>query len=128
MSAHPLPQTYHYIRFTLSPPCSSPLIVRRAIQEALSQAFGATASNTYVDILYVADNGEVAVVRTSPRCVTLPVSIFYLQNKSLSVMDVRSEASRVMAALAVSTAEPRLSALTESPFLPSLSAQNAIVF
>ncbi|KAA1474112.1 hypothetical protein DENSPDRAFT_823808 [Dentipellis sp. KUC8613] len=105
MSVHPFPQTYHYIRFTLSPPCSSPLLIRRAIQEALSQAFGITSSSTYVDILYVADNGNDAVVRTSP-----------------------SDASRVMAALAVSTAEPHLSVLAESPFLPSLSTQNAIVF
>ena len=60
----PLPQTHHYIRFSINPPSSDALHVRRALQEALVQSFGAARSHTYLDILWVADLGTECVVRT----------------------------------------------------------------
>lgn len=61
----PLPQTQHYIRFSIAPPSSDALHVRRALQEALVQSFGAVRSHTYLDVLWVADSGTECVVRTS---------------------------------------------------------------
>lgn len=61
----PLPQTHHYIRFSITPPSSDALHVRRALQEALVQSFGAARSHTYLDVLWVSDSGTECVVRTS---------------------------------------------------------------
>ncbi|KAI0050681.1 hypothetical protein FA95DRAFT_1486839 [Auriscalpium vulgare] len=102
--AAPLPPTAHYIRFSLAPACADALLVRRAIQDALTQSFGLTASSTYLDILWVADSGEEAVVRTGV-----------------------SDAARVMAATAVYAGRMRLSVVKESSFLPSLSADGPVV-
>lgn len=60
----PLPQTQHYIRFSITPPTSDALHVRRALQEALVQSFGAARSHAYLDVLWVADSGTQCVVRT----------------------------------------------------------------
>lgn len=71
-SAAPLPQTHHYIRFSISPPMvhspSSPpdaLQIRRALQDALAQSFGITLSHVYLDVLWVATSGAECVVRAS---------------------------------------------------------------
>ena len=61
----PLPQTHHYIRFSITPPSSDALHVRHALQEALVQSFGAARSHTYVDVLSLTDSGAECVVRTS---------------------------------------------------------------
>jgi hypothetical protein len=64
----PLPQTHHYIRFSISPPSTDPLLIRRALQDALAQSFGTALSHTYLDVLWVADSGIECVVRAlSPR-------------------------------------------------------------
>ncbi|KAI0258733.1 hypothetical protein BC834DRAFT_910040 [Gloeopeniophorella convolvens] len=97
--------THHYIRFALSPPCADALLVRRALQEALAQSFGAALSHTYLDVLWVADTGEACVVRTSP-----------------------DDAASVMAAAAVASGRPRLAVLRESPFLPSIAAETRTLF
>lgn len=68
----PLPQTHHYIRFSISPRLDSAgadggaLQVRRTIQNALTQSFGAALSHVYLDVLWVAPSGAECVVRTSP--------------------------------------------------------------
>jgi hypothetical protein len=53
----PLPQTHHYIRFSISPPLDSAdggaLQVRRTLQNALTQSFGAALSHVYLDVLWV---------------------------------------------------------------------------
>jgi len=67
----PLPQTYHYIRFAiapaLSPDGSDGLQIRRALQDALAQSFGAALSHTYLDVLWVATSGDECVVRASSQ-------------------------------------------------------------
>ncbi|KAF8486797.1 hypothetical protein DFH94DRAFT_621370 [Russula ochroleuca] len=105
----PLPQTHHYIRFSISPPLDSAdggaLQVRRTLQNALTQSFGAALSHVYLDVLWVATSGAECVVRTSP-----------------------SDAASVMAAIAVANGSPRLSTLKESPFLPSVSGESGKIF
>jgi hypothetical protein len=74
----PLPQTYHYIRFAIAPPLtpdgggsssssSDGLQIRRALQDALAQSFGAARSHTYLDVLWVASSGDECVVRASSQ-------------------------------------------------------------
>jgi hypothetical protein len=68
----PLPQTHHYIRFSISPPFDSAdadaLQIRRILQNALTQSFGAALSHVYLDVLWVATSGAECVIRTSsPR-------------------------------------------------------------
>ncbi len=66
----PLPQTHHYIRFAISPALGSAdaLQIRRTLQDALTQSFGATLSHAYIDVLWVATSGDECVVRaSSPR-------------------------------------------------------------
>lgn len=65
----PLPPTHHYIRFSISPPLHSAdadaLQIRRILQNALAQSFGAALSHIYLDVLWVAPSGAECVVRTS---------------------------------------------------------------
>lgn len=65
----PLPQTHHYVRFSISPPLDSPdggaLQIRHALQNALTQSFGAALSHVYLDVLWVATLGDECVIRTS---------------------------------------------------------------
>ncbi|KAI0000768.1 hypothetical protein BJV74DRAFT_949605 [Russula compacta] len=113
-SVAPLPQTHHYIRFSISPPLehssssSSPdaLQIRRALQDALAQSFGITLSHAYLDVLWVATSGAECVVRASSP----------------------TDAASVMAAVAVANGSPRLSALKESPFLPSVLGETRKTF
>jgi hypothetical protein len=69
----PLPQTYHYIRFAIAPALSPDdsssdgLQIRRALQDALAQSFGAALSHTYLDVLWVATSGDECVVRASSQ-------------------------------------------------------------
>src|SRR6266446_6777493 len=62
------PQTHHYIRFSISPPLDSTdadaLQIRRVLQTALSQSFGASLSHLYLDVLWLAPSGAECVVRT----------------------------------------------------------------
>ena len=66
----PLPQAHHYIRFAISPPLGSAdaLEIRRLLQEALAQSFGAALSHVYLDVLWVTASGDECVIRAnSPR-------------------------------------------------------------
>ncbi|OSX58012.1 hypothetical protein POSPLADRAFT_1124173, partial [Postia placenta MAD-698-R-SB12] len=92
-----LPSSYHYVRFTATPSCTDAVTVRKSIQDALGQTFGMLYANTYVDILWIADDGSETVVRVAA-----------------------SEAAKLMASVAVYQGSPRLSVVKESPFLPSL--------
>jgi hypothetical protein len=72
----PLPQPYHYIRFAIAAPQSpdggtgtniDALQIRRALQAALAQSFGAALSHAYLDVLWVAPSGAECVVRASSQ-------------------------------------------------------------
>ena len=49
----------------LNPPCSDALLIRRALQDALSQTFGLVSAGTYMDILWVEDEGKEAIIRVA---------------------------------------------------------------
>jgi hypothetical protein len=61
----PLPQTYHYIRFSISPPSADPLLLRDALRAALAQSFGIVLSHAYLDVLWVADSGTECIIRAN---------------------------------------------------------------
>ncbi|EGO20125.1 hypothetical protein SERLADRAFT_352146 [Serpula lacrymans var. lacrymans S7.9] len=92
-----LSSTVHYIRFSVQPSTVDVLTMRKALQISMMQAFGDTSSNTYLDVLWVSEDGSETVIRTSQR-----------------------EATKLMAAIVLSTATPKFSLIKESPFLPSL--------
>jgi hypothetical protein len=60
---HSLSSEYHYIRLAVYPSNGDALVLRKTLQDSLTQTFGITASATYIDILWVADGGEQFVVR-----------------------------------------------------------------
>jgi hypothetical protein len=60
---HILQSPNHYIRFSISPPCEDALTLRKSIQDGLTQTFGITSSNTYMDILWIAEDGSETVIR-----------------------------------------------------------------
>jgi hypothetical protein len=64
MAQHSLSPQYYYTLFSVSPPCDA-LAIRKALQDSLAQSFGVTSSNTYMDILWLAENGAKAVIRAS---------------------------------------------------------------
>ncbi|TFK29165.1 hypothetical protein FA15DRAFT_610895 [Coprinopsis marcescibilis] len=89
----------HYIRFSVSPPTSDALSLRKAIADSLTEAFGATSTSTRVDILWIAEDGKEMVIRTHPE-----------------------DAPKILASVVTSSERPRLSVLQESPFLPTLGS------
>ncbi|EIN05182.1 hypothetical protein PUNSTDRAFT_137863 [Punctularia strigosozonata HHB-11173 SS5] len=96
-----MPQTHHYIRIDVSPPTSDALALRKLIQDAAASTSGLVHSS-HVDVLWVADSGDHAVLRTNPL-----------------------EAQQIMAAIALTplsqnASSTRLSVAKDSPFLPSL--------
>ncbi|CAL1698211.1 unnamed protein product [Somion occarium] len=97
MPPQSLANDYHYIRLSVNPPSTEALSLRKAMQDALSQSFGLISANTYIDVLWLSDDGSQMVVRVS-----------------------NSEARKVMAAVATFTGSPALSVVKESSFLPSL--------
>ncbi|KAJ7092408.1 hypothetical protein B0H15DRAFT_947962 [Mycena belliarum] len=96
-----LPQTSHYILLRTSPPVEE-LALRQALQESTSQAFGLTAS-THIDILWVKPTEAGA---TTGRAVVR--------------VDNGEDATRVLAAIVVSSGTPRMELIKASSFLPSL--------
>ncbi|KAI0744587.1 hypothetical protein C8Q76DRAFT_700315 [Earliella scabrosa] len=100
---HRLVVSHRYVRFAVSPPCSDALTIRKVIQDALGQSFGLVSSHTYVDILWLADDGSAVVVRLG-----------------------ESDAPKLLAAVAASSASLRLSLTKESTFLPALLAADAL--
>ncbi|KAH9886749.1 hypothetical protein C8Q73DRAFT_657803 [Cubamyces lactineus] len=92
-----LPSSHRYIRFAVSPPSTDVLLLRKLIQDALGQSFGLVSSHTYLDILSLSDDGTTLVVRIGSN-----------------------DAPKLLAAVAASTASPRLSFVKDSTFLPAL--------
>jgi hypothetical protein len=70
--AHPFLSENHYIRLSISPP-SDALTLRKSLQDSLTQSFGITYSTTYLDILWVADDGGEAVVRVRQGYIVTPL-------------------------------------------------------
>ncbi|TFK36058.1 hypothetical protein BDQ12DRAFT_257713 [Crucibulum laeve] len=97
----PLPLSQHFMRLSISPPTADALTVRKVISDALNATFGLTSASTYVDVLWVKEDGEECVLRTGLE-----------------------DVMKVLAAITSSSDSPRLSVVKESPFLPSLLCDN----
>ncbi|KAF8154231.1 hypothetical protein B0H34DRAFT_82166 [Crassisporium funariophilum] len=102
MQTQPLTLENHYIRFSIRPETKDALTIRRCISDALTQNFGSTYSSTYIDVLWVEDNGKECVIRVN-----------------------KGDAVRISAAVASSNEPPSLTVAQESPFLPSLLCSNS---
>lgn len=57
---------HHYIRLAMQPRCTEALLIRKSLQDALTDMFGLTAASTYIDVLFVDEPGSQSVVRISP--------------------------------------------------------------
>lgn len=57
----------HYLRLAVTPPRADGLSVRKTLQDALLQSFGLTSANTYIDVLWLAEDGAEVVVRVGSR-------------------------------------------------------------
>lgn len=77
---HSFPSDYHYIRLAVSPSNTDALVLRKTLQDALTQTFGITASSTYIDILWVADGGEEFVVRVGNGSVMFLTHSYVLES------------------------------------------------
>lgn len=73
--ARRLPSSHRYIRFAVFPPCADALTLRKTIQDALGQSFGLVYSHTYVDVLWLAEDGTALVVRMGEMYVFALTSI-----------------------------------------------------
>ena len=84
MHRRPLKTDQHYVRFTVDPPCTDGLTVRKTLQDALLQSFGLISANTYIDILWVAEDGREVVIRVNDRCVWKPASSWQTVSRTMS--------------------------------------------
>ena len=82
MANHTLSSEYHYILFSVSPPRDA-LSIRKALQDSLTQSFGATSSNTYVDLLWLEETGAQVLVRTSQTYV------FYSEFRPCCILSIK---------------------------------------
>ncbi|KAG1852124.1 hypothetical protein DFJ58DRAFT_416287 [Suillus subalutaceus] len=98
MTRHPFSKKQSYILLSINPPCADALKLRKAMQDGLMETFGITASGTYLDILWIAESGLEVVIRLSEE-----------------------DAPKLMAAVVITPASPRLSAIKQTNFLPSLT-------
>ena len=105
----------YYIQFSLSPPCTDPLTIRKTLQDGLIQSFG-IVSSSYLDVLWVSDDGEQTVVRVHKQSV---YSIHACTLMTALIGD--SDAPKILGAVVGCTASPRMSVIQDSCFLPSFS-------
>jgi hypothetical protein len=78
MTRHLLSKKHSYILLSINPPCADALKLRKAMQDGLMETFGITASGTYLDILWIAENGSEAVIRLSEKSVHESLTFFSL--------------------------------------------------
>ncbi|KAI0076999.1 hypothetical protein K474DRAFT_1596889 [Panus rudis PR-1116 ss-1] len=97
MPKHSLKSSYHYARLAVIPSCTEALTVRKIIQDALTQTFGVVGGSTYIDVLWVSEDGSEVVIRAN-----------------------KTEIPKVLAAVAAYNGSPSLSVVKESSFLPAL--------
>jgi hypothetical protein len=69
MTRHPFPKKYSYIHLSITPPCTDALKIRKTMQDGLAEAFGVTASGTYLDILWIAEVGSDVIIRLAAESV-----------------------------------------------------------
>lgn len=67
MSSQPVHSSKHYILFSVSPPSTDALRLRKHLSDALDQAFGTTSAAVNIDVLWIAEDGKELVVRVHPE-------------------------------------------------------------
>lgn len=87
------------------------------MQDGLMETFGITASGTYLDILWIAESGSEVVIRLAEKSVH-EYDIFFLP--PVTQIDIR-DAPKVMAAVVITPASPRISTIRQTNFLPSFA-------
>jgi hypothetical protein len=53
----------HYMRLSITPATKEELTLRKTVTDALMQGFGATSSSTFLDLLWLSDEGTECVFR-----------------------------------------------------------------
>jgi hypothetical protein len=53
----------HYLRFSIAPSTKNELAIRKTIADALTQGFGITSAATYLDVLWISEDGKDCVIR-----------------------------------------------------------------
>ena len=53
----------------MQPRCTEVLLMRKSIQDALTDMFGVTFASTYIDVLFVNELGSETVIRVNPEYV-----------------------------------------------------------
>ncbi|KAH9476862.1 hypothetical protein JR316_0010778 [Psilocybe cubensis] len=87
----------HYLCLSVSPSVASELAIRKTIADALTETFGVTSTSTYLDLLWLKDDGSECIIRAH-----------------------KSDATKISIAIASWTETPRMAVKQQSPFLPSL--------
>lgn len=57
----------HYLCLSVSPSIVSELAIRKTIADALTEIFGITSTSTYLDVLWVKDDGSECIIRVHKR-------------------------------------------------------------
>jgi hypothetical protein len=114
MTRHPFSNKYSYIHFSVEPPCTDALKLRKTMQDGLAEVFGVTASGTYLDILWIAEGGSDVIIRLAVQSVMSKKTIFV--SNELNIRDTPN----FLAAVVATTTPPRFSMIKETCFLPSL--------
>ncbi|KDQ08931.1 hypothetical protein BOTBODRAFT_179412 [Botryobasidium botryosum FD-172 SS1] len=106
-----LPQSYHYIQLSISPPLDG-LLLRQAISQALLQTYGITHSLTHVDIISLHESPSSSPNNLASRAI---------------VRIAQPDAQRLMSAIAAfapPSLTSRISVVNDSSFLPSLASDS----
>ncbi|KIJ41103.1 hypothetical protein M422DRAFT_172777 [Sphaerobolus stellatus SS14] len=96
-SSFPLSSEYRYLRISASPRITDALSLRKLLADAMMQSFGLSRAGTYMDVLWIKEEGTEAVVRVA-----------------------EADAQTVLAAVVVLDKPVRLSVVKHSNFLPTL--------
>jgi hypothetical protein len=86
MTLNHLQPMHHYIRLSMEPRCTDVLLIRKSLQNALTDMFGFTFSSTYIDILSVNEQGSEVVVRANPEYVQIRLNVG-CEHKQLNMYD-----------------------------------------
>lgn len=63
MQTNFLQPEYSYLRLGITPPTKNDLSIRKTIADALTQSFGQTSAATYLDILWLSNDGKECAIR-----------------------------------------------------------------
>lgn len=112
---------WHYVLLAVSSPPGvsvDVLSLRQAIQESVASNHGMTMASVTVDVMWWCDDSKRIVIRLDKRFVAKRTCEHRLK------IDY-SDAVKVMAAIAASNSVPRMTVISDTAFLPALTAITA---